>query len=141
MSVSKERDEQVRRMVVELQLLQNTGELLQTRLNVVESALAELRISSATLEELKKENTGSHLLVPLGGGTFVRASLGEVNTVIVGIGAEVSVEMELDKAVEDFGLRMSELEKVSMSLQQQLSQIAAQISSYQETLSRLSAQA
>lgn len=141
MSVSKERDEQVRRMVVELQLLQNTGELLQTRLNVVESALAELRISSATLEELKKENTGSPLLVPLGGGTFVRASLGEVNTVIVGIGAEVSVEMELDKAVEDFGLRMSELEKVSMSLQQQLSQIAAQISSYQETLSRLSAQA
>jgi len=141
MSVSKERDEQVRRMVVELQLLQNTGELLQTRLNVVESALAELRISSATLEELKKENTGSPLLVPLGGGTFVRASLGEVNTVIVGIGAEVSVEMELDKAVEDFGLRMSELEKVSLSLQQQLSQIAAQISSYQETLSRLSAQA
>ena len=121
-------------------MLQNTGGILESRLNMLEAAMAELRVAGTTLEELKKEKEGASLLLPVGGGSFINARLGDVSKVIIGIGADTSVEMELDKALEEIGSRISEIEKTSLSVQQQLSQIVAQIRSHQETANRLSAE-
>jgi len=140
MSTQSSGEEQLRRLLVELQLLQNTAEILQSRLNLLEAAIMELRVAGTTLEELKKEKEGAPLLLPIGAGSFIKANLGNVSTVIVGIGAESSVEMELDKALEDIGAHLSENEKVSLSVQEQLAQILAQIRSHQDNVNRLSAE-
>lgn len=140
MSAPRSKEDQLRRLLAELQLLQNTSGVLESRLNMLEAAMAELRIAGTTLEELKKEEEGASLLLPVGGGSLIRARLGDISSVIVGIGADVSVEMELDKALEDIGARLSEMEKASLSVQQQLSQVVAQIRSHQETVNRLSAE-
>ena len=140
MSTQSSGEEQLRRLLVELQLLQNTAEILQSRLNLLEAAIMELRVAGTTLEELKKEKEGAPLLLPIGAGSFIKANLGNVSTVIVGIGAESSVEMELDKALEDIGARLSENEKVSLSVQEQFAQILAQIRSHQDNVNRLSAE-
>ncbi|MCD6264327.1 prefoldin subunit alpha [Candidatus Bathyarchaeota archaeon] len=138
MSAPRSKEDQLRRLLVELQILQNTAEVLQSRLNVLESAMAELRVAGTTLRELGKEEEGAPLLIPVGGGSFIKARLGDISKVIVGIGADVSVEMELEKALEDIGARLSEMEKASRSIQQQLSQIVAQIRDHQESVNRLS---
>ncbi|MFB0543259.1 MAG: prefoldin subunit alpha [Candidatus Bathyarchaeia archaeon] len=140
MSTPRSKEDQLRRLLVELQLLQNTGGILESRLNMLEAAMAELRVAGTTLEELKKEEEGASLLLPVGGGSFIRAKLGDISNVIVEIGADVSVEMELDKALEDTRARLSEMEKASLSVQQQLSQVVAQIRSHQEAANRLSAE-
>jgi len=140
MSTPKNREEQLRRLLVELQILQNTAEVLQSRVNILEAGITELRVAGTTLEEMKKEEEGASILLPIGGESFIRAKLGNISTVIMGIGADVSVEMELDKALEDIGARLSESEKASLSAQEQLSQIVAQMQSHQENVNRLSAE-
>jgi prefoldin alpha subunit len=139
MSSTLSDEDQLRRLITEMQMLQNTSEVLQQRFNLLESAMTELQVSGNTLQELKKENEGASLLVPLGSGSFIRTKLGDIRTIIVGIGADVSVEMELDKALDDYGTRMSEMEKASLSVQEQLSQILAQSESHQNNINRLSA--
>jgi len=140
MSTPKNREEQLRRLLVELQILQNTAEVLQSRVNILEAGITELRVAGTTLEEMKKEEEGASILLPIGGESFIRAKLGNISTVIMGIGTDVSVEMELDKALEDIGARLSESEKASLSAQEQLSQIVAQMQSHQENVNRLSAE-
>jgi len=140
MSTPKNREEQLRRLLVELQILQNTAEVLQSRVNILEAGITELRVAGTTLEEMKKEGEGASILLPIGGESFIRAKLGNISTVIMGIGTDVSVEMELDKALEDIGARLSESEKASLSAQEQLSQIVAQMQSHQENVNRLSAE-
>jgi prefoldin alpha subunit len=140
MSAPKRGEEQLRRLLVELQILQNTADVLQSRVNLLESGIMELRVAGMTLEELKKEKEGAPLLLPIGGDSFIRANLGNTSTIIVGIGADVSVEMELDKALEDIGTRLSESEKASLSAQEQFSQVVAQMQIHQENVNRLSAE-
>ena len=140
MSAPRSREEQLRRLLVELQILQNTAEVLQSRSSLLGSAMAELRVAGTTLRELKKEEEGTPLLLPVGGGSFISARLGYISKVIVSIGADVSVEMELDKALEEIGAHLSDMEKSSLSVQQQFSQIVAQIKSHQDAVNRLSAE-
>ena len=46
-------------------------EELQSRINMVNGALSELRVSSLTLDGLEEEKKGSQLFVPIGGGWAV----------------------------------------------------------------------
>ena len=140
MSSSEKNEDTLRRLLVELQLLQNTSGILESRLNLLEATMSETRVAGITLEELKKEGEGLPLLLPIGGGSFIKANLGNISRVIMGIGADTSVEMKLEKALEEIGSRLSEMEKAQLSVQEQLSQVLAQIRSHQETVNRLGAE-
>jgi len=59
-------EETFRRLVVELRILDGTAEELQSRVNLVNAALTELRVSSMTLEGLEKEKNDAQLFVPIG---------------------------------------------------------------------------
>ncbi|MBS7652476.1 MAG: prefoldin subunit alpha [Candidatus Bathyarchaeia archaeon] len=140
MTQEPEKMERLRRLVVELRLMEGSAEILQRRLEFLQAALSDLRIAENSLRELKGKEEGSPILVPIGGNTFIGARLGNLSKVIVGIGADVSVEMSIDEAVEDISSRISEVEKAGSSVQQQLEQITAQIQSHREMINELSSQ-
>jgi len=97
-------------------------------------------LAQQSLNDLKNVGAQTSILVPVGGGTFVNAELGDIKKVIVGIGADVSVEMELDKAISDISSRLEEVEKAQAAVEQQLTQIVAQMQSHQEIANRLNAE-
>jgi prefoldin alpha subunit len=78
-------------------------------------------------------------LVPTGGGTFVNAHLGDLSSILVNVGADVSIEMDLEEAEKDISGRLEEVEKASLSVQDQLQQILGQMEIHKQTLNRLSA--
>jgi prefoldin alpha subunit len=80
------------------------------------------------------------ILVPVGGAAFVHAKTAPIEKVIVGVGADVSVEMEYPKAVEDINKRLEEVEKTLVAVEEQLGQVLAQMQSHQEAGNRLSAE-
>ena len=139
MTVS-EKEEQLRRLAVELRLMQGSAEILQQRLELLRTAMADLRVAESSLKALKDIEDGTPILVPMGGGTFVDANLGDLSRVIVGIGAGVSLEMDLEGALEDVSNRLSEVEKAGLSVQQQLEQILGQMQIHQDGINRLSAE-
>jgi prefoldin alpha subunit len=120
-------EETLRRLIVELRLLEGTADVLQSRLNFVNAVLTELNQAKATLEGLEKEKEDVPLFVPIGGGSYIRAKLESADKVIVGMGAGVSVEKALSEAKETVENRIAQLEKTRRTLQQQLTQVAQRI--------------
>lgn len=137
---AQDREDQLRRIVVELRLMQGTAETLQQRLQLLTTALADLRLAEGSMKDLKDVEAGTPILVPVGGGTFVNAQLGDIGRVIMGIGADVSVEMRLEDALENVSGRVEEVERAQLSVQQQLSQILAQMEAHEDAFNRLSAE-
>lgn len=120
-------EETLRRLIVELRLLEGTANTLQSRLNFVNAILTELNYAKMTLEGLEKEKKNVPLFVPIGGGSYIRAKLESAEKVIVGMGAGVSVEKSIKEAKETVGNRIAQLEKTRRTLQQQLTQVAQKI--------------
>jgi prefoldin alpha subunit len=132
-------EETFRRLAVELRILEGTAEALQSRINLVNAALTELRVTNMTLEGLGKEKKDASLFVPIGGGSYIKARLESADKMIVGIGANVAVEKTIKVAKETMSKRTAELEKTRTSLQQQITQVIGKIQNNQSQLQELSA--
>ncbi len=107
--------------------MEETVNELQSRINITNSNLTELRVSSMTLEGLEKEQKDAQLFVPIGGGSYVKARLQTAKKVVVGIGADVAVERTLKEAKEELETRIAELEKVRRALGQQFNHVIEKI--------------
>lgn len=129
-------EEEIRRLVVEIRLLESTAEQLQARMNLVNAALTELNLASMALEGIENKSS-DHIFVPIGGGSYIKARLEDTDKVVYGIGAGVAIEKPLREAKEDLANRIAELNKAKAALEQQLSQVLARIQEGQSRLQEL----
>ncbi len=120
-------EEELQKLSVEMRLLEQTAEALQSRMSMVNAAANDLMYAQATLDGLEKEGDKSEVLVPIGGTSYVRAKLDNPEKVIVGMGAGVSVEKTREEAKEIIKKRLEDVDKTRKSIQQQYSQIAERI--------------
>ncbi len=131
-------EETFRRLLTELRLLESTADALQNRINMINAAITELAFASATVKGLEKEKKGTPLLVPIGGGSFIKAEVSTTETMVVGMGAGVSVEKPRDEAKQIVEKRIEELENSKNSLQQQLGKVIEQMRMHREQLDEVS---
>lgn len=132
-------DETLRKLVMELRMLENTAETLQSRINYVNAALTELTYSHLTLEGLEKEKPDAPLFVPIGGGSYIKAKLESSDKVVFGLGAGVAVEKTFTEAKEKIKGRIDEMEKSKTSMEQQLEQVLERIRTDRENLQEMGA--
>jgi len=130
-------DEELRKTVTEVRLMEGSANLIQSRLNIVGAALEETIIATRALEGVKDCPKGTEVLVPVGASSFLKMELADVEKAIVGVGAGACMEKTIESSIQDLKSRQAELEKVSESLQQQLGQILTSIESSKDRLSRL----
>ena len=121
-------------------MMEGTVNTLQQRLQMLMTSVSELRLAKQSLGDLKDIESDSNLLVPIGGSAFINASLGDIEKVVVGIGADVSLEMSYDDAVKEVTERLDEMENAKTSVEQQLNQIMAKLQSHQSMAERLSSE-
>jgi prefoldin alpha subunit len=133
-------EEEARNLVVELRVLEGTVETLRSRMNFLNAAFAELNFANRTLEGVGDEEAEAPLFVPIGGGSYVKAKLGEVDKVIYGVGAGVAIERSLEEAKEGIANRVSEIEKSMRSVEQQHVQVLRRIQADQNRLQELTGQ-
>ena len=114
-------------MAVESRFLEETANELQSRINLTNAAITELRVSSMTMEGLEKEKKDSQLFVPIGGGSYIKARLETAKTVVLDIGADVAVERTLKEAKEELEARIEKLEKTREAFGQQFNQVIERI--------------
>jgi len=122
LSEDRNDEETLRKFLTELKVLEGTANIIQSRLNIVDAALADITTANLSIEGVKNNTSGSEILVPVGGGSFIRAKLSDVEKVIMGVGADICIEKTVAESVEDFKNRQSDLEKARASLEQQLTQ-------------------
>ena len=137
MAHANKTDEELRRLSVEMRYLEQTADALQQRISMVNAAIADLTYANMTLDGIEKEKENAELLVPIGGNSYVKAKLADTNTVIVGMGAGVSVEKPLAEAKVALKERLDELEKAMNAAQQQFTQVAERLNSSRGRLETL----
>ncbi|MEM1539893.1 MAG: prefoldin subunit alpha [Candidatus Bathyarchaeia archaeon] len=133
-------EEELRRLSVEMRILEQTAEALQSRISMINAVITDLTYANMTLEGLEKQKENAELLIPIGGNSYIRARLETPDKVTVGIGAGVSVEKTLQEAKEILRKRLDDLEKSRTSLQQQFSQVVDRINEDRERFEELAAQ-
>jgi prefoldin alpha subunit len=123
--------------LVEARYLESLAQSLQQRVSLVEAAIAEIQVASSTVGGLSKEVAGADILVPIGGGSYIRAKVVDVEKLIVGVGADVAVERSAKEATESYQARIDELRKARSSLEEELERVAANIARARQELQRL----
>lgn len=134
-------EEELRKLSVEMRYLEQTAEVLQQRISMVNAAITDLTYANATLDGIEKEKENIEMLVPIGGSSYVKVKLADSSKVIVGMGSGVSVEKPLLEAKVTLKERLEELEKSMNSAQQQFAQVAERINSGRGRLESLLATA
>ena len=137
MAARGKEEEELRKLSVEMRFLEQTAETLQQRMSMLNAAITDLSYANMTFDGVKKEKENAELLVPIGGGSYVKTKLASSDKVVVGIGAGVSVEKPLPEAKTMLKERLDELEKSMVAAQQQFAQIADRINSGRNRLDTL----
>jgi len=126
MASTQVREEDViRQIAAEIRILEGSIGVLQSRLDMVRAAISEVTLAHNTLEGLKNLQTGESTLVPVGAGSYIRMQLADSKKLVMGIGAGVAVEKDVESSATELKGRLDELEKARTSIQQQLDQTAA----------------
>jgi len=130
-------EEELNRLSIEMRILEQTAESLQQRIGMINAAIMDLTYANMTLEGIEKEKDNAELLVPIGSSSYIKVKLANADTVVVGMGAGVSVEKTLPEAKTIVKERLDELEKTMKSAQQQFAQVAQRINSGRSQLQNL----
>lgn len=133
-------EEELRKLSVEMRILEQTAETIQARMNMINAVITDLTYANMTLEGLEKQKENAELLIPIGGNSYIKARLETPDKVTVGIGAGVSVEKTLQEAKAIIKKRLEDMEKSRTSLQQQFSQIAERINEDRARFEELAAE-
>ena len=132
-------EEELRRLLVELRFLEGAAESIQSRINFINAALMELNVANRTLEGIRKEKENTQLLIPIGGGSYIKARLESSEKMIYGVGAGVAIEKTIEEAREGISNRIAELDRTKRSLESQLSQLLRRIEEDRSRLQELTA--
>lgn len=120
--------EEINNLIYTAQQLEQQAQQYQKQIDILNSYHTEIQSAEQTLVELSDCEDKHNLLVPIGAGCFIYASIQAAEKVIVSIGARVHTEKNLPEAIKGVQKKKSEIDS-------QLSQIR---SSYNEVVERLS---
>ena len=127
----------VRQLASEIRILEGSIGVLQSRLDIVRGAINEVTLAYNTLEGMKKLQNGEATLIPVGAGSYIRMQVADSKKLIMGIGAGVAVEKDVESSVEELKGRLQDLDKARTSIQQQLEQTASRYQQDREAIEEL----
>ncbi|HEY3272229.1 MAG TPA: prefoldin subunit alpha [Methanocella sp.] len=132
MAANPASEAEIREIVERAQLFQQRLDLLQQQANLVQASVDDVDNALKALSSLESQESGHEMLIPIGGGSFVHAALAKPGTVVVGLGAGVSVERNFADAKAIFQARRTELEKVLAETTDAMNKIANELMRLQQ---------
>lgn len=118
------------------QIYQYQAESIAQQVNMVKVTIKDVETALTTITSLKDEPEGKETLVPIGFGSFVKATLADTGKVVVGIGAGVSVEKKTEDAKAFLEKRKDELNKYLEQLNSTLAKIAQELQNIQSLVQK-----
>jgi len=119
-------------MVSERELQQSVGTLelyraqldaLSKQAELFEMSHQEHNRALETLKAIKESKEGSEILVPIGASSFIFAKLKSNKRAIVGIGSGISVEEDIETAIEHIERLVKDIEGAEAKINETISKI------------------
>lgn len=118
------------------QVYQYQAESLAQQINMVKLTIRDVETALTTVTALKDEPAGKETLVPVGFGSFVKATLTSTDKVVVGVGAGVSIEKNIDEAKAFLENKKDELNKYLEQLNGTIAKIAQELQNIQKLVQK-----
>jgi prefoldin alpha subunit len=115
------------------QVYKHQAESISQQINVVGMTIKDVETALITITTLKDETAGVETLVPIGFGSFVKANLANTDTIVVGIGAGVSVEKKIDDAKSFLERKKNELTKYQEQLNNTIAKLAQELQNIEKS--------
>lgn len=125
-------EDQVRELVAKMQAYQARMEALQQQANLVQVSIDDVDNALKALTVLDGIEPGHDMLVPIGAGSFVHATIMKPDRVLVGLGAGVTVEKTATDAKTVVQSRRTDLEKVLVETTNALNEITGELMRLQQ---------
>ena len=117
-------EEDLSKAIAELQALERIVSELQNRATALRALLTEYDGAIALLEELKNRKTGLNILIPIGGGNFLRAEIKDVEEVHVSLGAGVIIRQPLKESYDIIKRRRDQISTAIRSREEAIANYA-----------------
>ena len=120
--------EQLRALVAQLEAGKARMEAMGKQIQMVEGSIIELAGTEGAINAIKTSKKGTEILVPLGSDSYAKASLSNTDSIIVGVGARLSVDKSISDAGETLEVRKKELESSLKTLQKSYLELSSKVS-------------
>jgi len=120
-------EEQIRELVAQMQAYQARMEALQQQASLIQASVNDVDAALKAISSLEGTGEGQELLVPIGAGSFIHATIAKPGKVLVGLGAGVNVERDTADARTLFQARRTELEKALAEATNVLNQVTDEL--------------
>jgi prefoldin alpha subunit len=109
--VPLEERQRLQRILAELEEYQNTAELLRQQLSIWASSISELSMTIETVKTIRALRPETEILVPIGSDSYATTKIAVTDSVITGLGSNISAERSIEDAVKMLEARITEFEK------------------------------
>jgi len=93
------KEEEITRNLTLIEYYKQQLESIDLQLQYLQTTLTDYQRAKMTVGQLHDADENSELLIPIGAGTFVNASLKNTSNVLIGIGAGIVIEKTVNEAV------------------------------------------
>jgi len=121
--------EHLQERLIELEYMKAQAEEVQQQMKSISESLMELKSAKAALESVSKLKTGDEILVPAGGGIFIKARISESETVISSVGAGVLVDKKTSEVIDTVDDQIEKLTEAALQTQDLLQKIGTKLQS------------
>jgi len=132
--------ETVQGMVVRHRQLQQQAENYTQQISVIQASLGEHEKALATMNAIENIAEGGELLVSVGAGTAIYATLDRKDKVIVSFGGGVSAEKDIKSAIDIVTKRQKELLETQKRLAEMIAGIETEAQQLEQNLQVIAAQ-
>lgn len=122
---------QLQELSAKYQQMQSQAEALSQKANMLQITIQDVETALITVDALKNETDDKETLVPIGFNSFVNVTLKNPDKIIVGIGAGISVEKNVDDAKVHLDNRKEELVNYHEKLNGDLAKFAQELQNIQ----------
>ncbi|MFB0544587.1 MAG: prefoldin subunit alpha [Candidatus Hodarchaeota archaeon] len=116
------KEEELRQVATQISTIEYQISFLQQQFGFLTERLTELSVSSSTLNSIKNTKE-EDILLPVGGSVYAFGKLADNSRVIIGLGANIFAEKEIEEAIKDISERQLEIGGLQKQTRQQIEQL------------------
>ncbi|KYK27734.1 hypothetical protein AYK20_07910 [Thermoplasmatales archaeon SG8-52-1] len=121
-------DEELTKYMTLIEQYKDQMNQLELQSQYVNAAITDYSKAKMTVEKLNNLETGSEILLPIGGSTFINATTNDTSKVLFDIGAGIITEKKSEDAIKKIDKRIEDLQKTQEKLIQMIQNIQAETS-------------
>ena len=133
-------EKELQEMIVRLRQHQLQAEALTQQLAFIQTSISDHDNAITAIKQIKDLKADSELIVPIGAGSYMYATLSRVDKIILELGSGVSAEVNPDDAVANLTKRKEDLGNTYQKMNEALAKTEGEIQKLQSTVQSAVAQ-